>query len=210
MKKRFVVLLFLAVFFLSCSLALCHADSMITLYGPELPITVAGYDFGDTDLSAFKITDVEYSIKNSYSDRYNLDIKLSGKKTYDADGDTNIRFSYIRVDLYDQYGLRVASDRISTGGAWVDKSLYFASCTFYSLPPAVYTLVFTDEINEPLPFLPGDVNGDGIVNGRDVLRLARYLAGNHVSIDLYASDLNGDIRIDGRDLLRLCKFLAGI
>ena len=57
---------------------------------------------------------------------------------------------------------------------------------------------------------PGDVNGDGTVDGRDLLRLARFTAGNDVTIDMAAADMNGDGNVDGRDVLRLAKQLAGI
>ena len=62
---------------------------------------------------------------------------------------------------------------------------------------------------EPVP-TPGDVNGDGTVDGRDLLRLARFIAGNNVTIDAAAADMNGDGNVDGRDVLRLAKKLAGI
>ena len=58
--------------------------------------------------------------------------------------------------------------------------------------------------------LPGDVNKDGKVNGKDVTRLAKYVAGNNdVEIDETASDVTGDHRVDGRDLLRLVRYQAG-
>ena len=56
--------------------------------------------------------------------------------------------------------------------------------------------------------VPGDCNGDGIVDGRDLLRLARYVAGTGVQIDISAADVNGDGHVDGRDVLRLAKQLA--
>ena len=55
----------------------------------------------------------------------------------------------------------------------------------------------------------GDTNGDGAIDGRDLLRLARYTAGNSADIDLFAADLTGDGVVDGRDVLRLAKKLAG-
>lgn len=60
-------------------------------------------------------------------------------------------------------------------------------------------------------FTPGNVSGDSekIVDGRDLLRLARFLAGEGVEIDRRAADVNGDGTVDGRDLLRLAKYLAG-
>lgn len=58
--------------------------------------------------------------------------------------------------------------------------------------------------------VPGDANGDGRVDGRDLLRLARYIAGDQATVNAAASDVNGDGRVDGRDLLRLAKHLAGV
>ena len=58
--------------------------------------------------------------------------------------------------------------------------------------------------------IPGDVNGDGVVDGRDLLRLARYLAGANIQIDPSAADTTGDGNVDGRDVLRLAKQLAGM
>ncbi len=58
--------------------------------------------------------------------------------------------------------------------------------------------------------IPGDVNGDGAMDGRDLLRLARLIAGNDVTIDAAAADMNGDGQVDGRDILRLAKQLAGM
>ena len=39
--------------------------------------------------------------------------------------------------------------------------------------------------------------------------LARYLAGQEVTIVRKAADVTGDGVIDGRDLLRLARFLSG-
>lgn len=57
--------------------------------------------------------------------------------------------------------------------------------------------------------LSGDSNDDGVIDGRDVLRLQKYLAGHSVSIDLKNADVTGDGIVDGRDVLRLQKYLAG-
>lgn len=56
--------------------------------------------------------------------------------------------------------------------------------------------------------IPGDVNEDGVVDGRDSLRLLKYLAGLDVSVNTSNSDVTGDGVIDGRDSLRLLKYLA--
>ncbi len=57
--------------------------------------------------------------------------------------------------------------------------------------------------------IPGDVRGDGIVDGRDLLRLAKYIGGFEVELVLENASVNGDEIIDGRDLLRLAKFIGG-
>jgi hypothetical protein len=57
--------------------------------------------------------------------------------------------------------------------------------------------------------IPGDVNGDGIVNTLDLTRLARYLAGQNVEMDLTAADVTGDGTVNTLDLTRLARYLAG-
>ncbi len=217
MKK---ILCLCSVFLLLLLLAAPALSASSGIVVPSFPLEIAGYDLGYTNKTRFMITGVEYQIKDNYSGRVNLEITIKGKKTFDVDGDTNIRFSQIRVDLYDSKGLRVDSQSISAGGNWVGASLSFCNFTFYSLKPDIYTLKFRDAVNvpaptptptpSPVPSLPGDVNADGTVDGRDLLRLARHLAGHSVQIDPAASDLNGDSSIDGRDLLRLAKRLAGL
>jgi Dockerin type I repeat. len=56
---------------------------------------------------------------------------------------------------------------------------------------------------------PGDATGDGRVNGMDLIRLRKYLAGDNVTIDLSNADVTGDGRVNGMDLIRLRKYLAG-
>ncbi len=64
-----------------------------------------------------------------------------------------------------------------------------------------YTLMLDGELEGLL----GDVNGDGTVDGRDVIRLLRYQTGEGVTIVRENSDVNGDGVVDGRDALRLLK-----
>ena len=56
--------------------------------------------------------------------------------------------------------------------------------------------------------LPGDVSGDGIVDGRDATLLLQYLTGWDVSPVLAAADLTGDGTIDGSDVTLLLRRLA--
>ncbi len=54
----------------------------------------------------------------------------------------------------------------------------------------------------------GDVNGDGLVDGRDSVLLAQYLAQWDVSIVEFAADVNLDGAINGKDGILLEQYLA--
>ena len=57
--------------------------------------------------------------------------------------------------------------------------------------------------------MPGDVNGDGKVNNRDVGMLQQYLSGWKVTIQSSASDTNGDGKVNNRDVGILQQYLSG-
>jgi uncharacterized protein (DUF2141 family) len=57
--------------------------------------------------------------------------------------------------------------------------------------------------------IPGDINGDGVVNNKDVTRLQRYLKGADVEVVEAALDVNGDGKVNNKDLTRLQRYLKG-
>ena len=69
-------------------------------------------------------------------------------------------------------------------------------------------------IIEVLNFTYGDVNGDNLINGQDVVRLKKYLANYDYdtetsTIEIFAgADANGDGTVNGQDVVRLKKYLA--
>lgn len=63
-------------------------------------------------------------------------------------------------------------------------------------------------VEEALTRIPGDVTNDGVVDGRDSVRLLKYLAHWDVTIHESNSDVTGDGLVDGRDSVRLLKYLA--
>lgn len=59
---------------------------------------------------------------------------------------------------------------------------------------------------EVTTYLPGDINDDGVVNKKDVLRLFKYLNGENVEVVTAALDVNGDKVVNKKDVLRLFKY----
>ncbi len=61
--------------------------------------------------------------------------------------------------------------------------------------------------------VPGDLDGDGKVNVKDNMLLARYLAGwrgyDKTTVILEAADLNGDGTVNVKDNMILARHLAG-
>nr|WP_305119683.1 leucine-rich repeat protein [Ruminococcus sp. zg-924] len=56
---------------------------------------------------------------------------------------------------------------------------------------------------------PGDINEDGKVNLRDVIRLNQFVAGWNVKVNEGAKDVNGDGKVNLRDVIRLNQYVAG-
>ncbi len=58
-----------------------------------------------------------------------------------------------------------------------------------------------------IDYLPGDINGDGNVNTKDLTRLLKYI--NHEDVDCteQALDVNGDGKVNTKDLTRLLKYI---
>ena len=76
-------------------------------------------------------------------------------------------------------------------GAFIEESAWLVN-TYYVVPPVE----------------AGDVNGDGKLNNRDLVRLQQYLAEWDVAIEEAAADVNGDGKLNNRDLVRLQQYLA--
>ena len=64
------------------------------------------------------------------------------------------------------------------------------------------------EVSVKKAFVSGDVNGDGVINGRDSGLLLQYLAEWDVEIVEEAADTNGDGVVNGRDSGLLLQYLA--
>ena len=56
--------------------------------------------------------------------------------------------------------------------------------------------------------IPGDINGDGVVNSKDLTRLLKYISHEEVEVNEAALDVNGDGEVNSKDLTRLLKYIS--
>lgn len=59
-----------------------------------------------------------------------------------------------------------------------------------------------------IDYVPGDINGDGVLNNKDVTRLMQYYADWDVTVNDLALDVNGDGEKNNKDVTRLMQYLA--
>ena len=59
-----------------------------------------------------------------------------------------------------------------------------------------------------IDYVPGDINGDGEVDNKDLTRLFRYLSDYDVEVVEAALDVNGDGEVNNKDLTRLFQYLS--
>ena len=71
---------------------------------------------------------------------------------------------------------------------------------------AVYTATY--EAAEKTHFLPGDINGDGEVDNKDVVVLFRFVSGSDIVVNEAALDVNGDGEVDNKDVIVLFRHLS--
>lgn len=69
-----------------------------------------------------------------------------------------------------------------------------------------YVNGYCETCGEKCPYTPGDINADGKIDTRDLVRLMKYISG--ADVELQGGDVNGDGKIDTRDLVRLMKMIS--
>ena len=93
-------------------------------------------------------------------------------------------------------------DELEIGISYVYGDIYDAKLNSLQIVTVNGTLTVID-------FMPGDVNGDGTVNGKDVTLIRRYNAGIDEGVHLLAADVNNDGTINGKDVTQIRRYNAG-
>lgn len=60
----------------------------------------------------------------------------------------------------------------------------------------------------PSVYVPGDINGDGVLNNKDLTRFFQYLSDWDVQVNEAELDVNGDGSVNNKDLTRLFQYLS--
>ena len=71
-----------------------------------------------------------------------------------------------------------------------------------------YRGIDTNILVEVVDYIPGDINGDGIVSMKDVTRLNNYLNDDKTKVIKAALDVNGDGVVSIKDITRLVEYLS--
>lgn len=147
--------------------------------------------------------------------------KYETKSSVQGGSESFVPFNGVDVKLYDSNWKLISSDYTIDENGKLNFTAPQQAGTYYLLgidpsaktedaciAPASAKIIV--EGGSAPEILYGDVNGDGKVDIRDAIRLAKYLARIDVEINIVNADVNGDGKVNIQDLIRLKKYLAKI
>ena len=97
----------------------------------------------------------------------------------------------------------------ATDGATADITASYKPDDVFNIEDKSVGLNITSGKITVIDYVPGDINGDGILNNKDVTRFMQYNAGWDVEVNEAALDVNGDGSVNNKDVTRLMQYNAG-
>lgn len=61
-----------------------------------------------------------------------------------------------------------------------------------------------------VPYVRGDADGNGKVDGADLIMIAQYLVGTSLLTSVEGADADANGKVDGADIIKLARYIVGI
>jgi peptidyl-tRNA hydrolase len=208
-----------------------NSDSF-TYTGSKQAVTVSSVKLGEKEL---KSEDYDIGGVTSATDAgtYTVTVTLKGNYSGTGTAEWNISKATPVIDnepedLKAVEGQKLSDIELPDGWSWIDESESVgnagtntfkakytpADTTNYNVIESIELQVEVSAAEEPEekeePGKTGDINGDDIINAKDVTILRRYLAGGwNVEIKEEYADVNKDGIVNAKDVTILRRYLAG-
>ena len=172
--------------------------------------------------------DVTIAVKNANSNNeiegtsIKMDITLQNKGTNDYKDKILVRAwydnpekeGYIKSDQSQKFDADIPAGQTKTISNYEFKDLkigegYYVSVSYYSEKEEQRKYLWTKyTMIEPKGYVPGDANGDGVVNVSDIVLTVNYIMGNSApGFNKEAADLNGDGQINVTDIVMMVNII---
>ena len=157
------------------------------------------------DSAVLRLTGVEYNIAMGGQSVLpeNIEMLDGTLILYWTDGFQD----FVSDDVFATLTFEVSPDAVANTTTSI--SVTYDTEDIYDADEENVLFVTEDGIITFIDYIPGDINGDGVVNTKDTTRLMRYLAGWDVEVNEAALDVNGDDIVNTKDTTRLMRYLAG-
>lgn len=100
-------------------------------------------------------------------------------------------------------------DSTATANETLDIDVSYVYGDIYNSDLDSIAVDFVDGYVKVIDYIPGDVNGDLAVNGKDVTLIRRYMVGYDVTINELAGDVNNDGTVNGKDVTLIRRYMVG-
>lgn len=100
-------------------------------------------------------------------------------------------------------------DSTATANETLDIDVSYVYGDIYNSNLDSLAVDFVDGYVKVIDYIPGDVNSDSAVNGKDVTLIRRHMVGYDVTINELAGDVNDDGTINGKDVTLIRRYMVG-